>query len=145
MRVENMEDIIHKLHLIPHGTGRIIRSSLTEAGKAVRKSQRQMAAPHDRTGNLKRSIGTVVRFHRRKQIMTVYVGPRTNFVAGNGQPATRYAFAIQFGWDGHDKDPFMTRSWEANKHRLASDFRTGFGKAIERLAAKGKLPPGFPQ
>lgn len=140
IQVDGIPELLRSFDSLPGKLQtRALRSALAYAGRRIRATQRQMAKQHKDSGNLVKSIGTKIVFNKRARTLSLLVGPRRGFPAPNGQPASRYAWAIEMGWHGQDKDPFIARSGEQSRPYILADMRIGVGKQVERLAARGKL------
>lgn len=116
---------------------RILRPAVKRALSPITKDAKRRAPV--RTGQLKRSIGNVVRTYKRSGIVWGGVGPRTGFkVFIDGEPVdpVHYAHLVELGTHGEPGHPFLRPALDANRARalaiVADGIRTGLDKEYRR-------------
>lgn len=116
-----------------------VNAALTPVNKAAKRS-----APK-RTGQLKRSIGKVVRLYKKRGVIWGGVGPRKGFkviIDGKAVDPTKYAHLVERGTVRTKANPFLRRALDENKSEakriMAERIRAGIAKEVARQKAKAR-------
>jgi len=91
--------------------------------------------PHRNPGDLKDSIGAVIKMSPKQEYGTVHVGPKRERGKGSEQPGV-YGMFVEFGTDDAAAQPFMRPAFDS-KHQQAQEAFTAEMKAgVEALGKK---------
>ena len=126
---------------------RVIKGATLKAMKPVVKSAKDNVRPHDRTGQLRKSIGTKQKKYP-SGIMWTAVGPRKGFKIDTEQfgpvNPVNYGHLLEFGNQQHDGKPWLRPAFDSNKGRIQSimtrELRVGIAKEVLKARQKAGGP-----
>ena len=117
-------------------------------GKVVRRVQKPMVGtarknlqPHRRTGQLRKSLGTVIRRYKRTMSVWAVLGPRGGFrvedheLYGTIDPVN-YAHLLELGTRNAPAYPFLQPAFQLHQAQAKSSAIAEIAAEIEKEAAK---------
>ena len=124
---------------------KVIKGATGKAMKPVVKSAKEILRPHDRTGQLRKSIGIKQKKYPAGIIWTG-VGPRSGFKIeteefGPVNPVN-YAHLIEFGNDRFRPRPFLRPALDKNRSRINGIMQSELRKGIVRETNKARQKSG---
>jgi HK97 gp10 family phage protein len=129
--------VIKNLSTLANRTQRkILRKVVRRVQKPMITSARQIV--HRRSGQLAKSLGTVVRTYKGTSVIAV-LGPRAGFRAvweGKEIDPIRYAHLVEQGHRGVSAYPFLRPAFDSNKESAKQQAIAEIAKEIEKEAEK---------
>ena len=119
---------------------RVTKKALRESAAPIVRNMRKGIRPHDRTGALRKSIGTRLKQLRGSDVAIIIVGPRRRFNKVSGVLPTKYAHLLERGFNHGGKKVkgvfWGRRALASGRTSVMKDFRKGRFVAILKESIK---------